>query len=151
MPSPDTINIRDEDYPSANKPLPEDSLFAQKLHEHPPQGEDQLEVGSAGDAARPTKTGIMKPTLPPRGQMKEARKIARLVPRRRRLSLCGSGAATRERRGVALVAYFFFLAATFFFGALFLAGFDDFLAIVFPFLLRLCSPAEHVFRRRTSS
>jgi ABC-type cobalamin transport system permease subunit len=57
-----------------------------------------------------------------------------------------------ERRGVAQVAYFFFLAATFFLGdALFLAGFDIFLAIVFPFLLRLCSPTEHVFRRRTST
>lgn len=43
-------------------------------------------------------------------------------------------AVIEERRGVALVAYFFFLAAVFFFGdALFLAGFDDFLAICFSF------------------
>ncbi|HYD85124.1 MAG TPA: hypothetical protein VEA63_13760, partial [Opitutus sp.] len=66
MPSPDTVNIRDEDYPSEGKPLPAESPAAKALHEHPPQGHDQLEVGSAGDAARPSKTGIMKPTLPPR-------------------------------------------------------------------------------------
>jgi len=43
-------------------------------------------------------------------------------------------AQAEERRGVALVAYFFFLAATFFLGdALFLAGFDVFLAICFSF------------------
>lgn len=67
MPSPDTVNIRDEDYPAAGKPLLPDSPEAEALHENRAPGKDQLEVGSAGDAARPTKTGIMNPTLPPRG------------------------------------------------------------------------------------
>jgi hypothetical protein len=70
MPSPDTVNIADEDYPSDDKPLLPESPAARKLHENPPQGTDQLEVGSAGDAARPSKTGIMNTTLPPRGQMR---------------------------------------------------------------------------------
>ena len=68
MPSPDTVNMPDEGYAPGPKPLPSDSPLAAQLHEHPPQGEDQLEVGSAGDAARPSKTGIVNPTLPPRGQ-----------------------------------------------------------------------------------
>jgi hypothetical protein len=68
-PSPDTVNIRDEDYAGAetDKPLPADSPATQALHEQPPRGRDQLQPGSAGDAARPSKTGIMNPTLPPRG------------------------------------------------------------------------------------
>lgn len=70
MPSPDTVNIADEDYPSDDKPLLPESAAARKLHENPPKGSDQLEVGSAGDAARPSKTGIMNTTLPPRGQMR---------------------------------------------------------------------------------
>jgi hypothetical protein len=71
-PSPDTVNIRDEDYPSAEteRPLPADSPVAAVLHEQPPHGRDQLQTGSAGDAARPSKTGVMRPTLPPRGQTK---------------------------------------------------------------------------------
>ena len=69
-PSPDTINIRDEEYPSDDKPLAAESPEARTLHERRPRAPDQLEVGSAGDAARPTKTGIMKTTLPPRSDMK---------------------------------------------------------------------------------
>ncbi|MEO6006331.1 MAG: hypothetical protein ABIZ04_24030 [Opitutus sp.] len=42
MPWPDTINMPDEDYPAANKPLPEKSPIARK---HPLQGDNQLEVG----------------------------------------------------------------------------------------------------------
>jgi len=60
-------------------------------------------------------------------------------------------ARAEERRGVAPVAYFFFLAATFFFGdALFLAGFDVFLAICFSFFAAVvltdgrCVPSAHL-------
>jgi hypothetical protein len=60
-------------------------------------------------------------------------------------------AGAEERRGVAPVAYFFFLAATFFFGdALFLAGFDVFLAICFSFFAAVvltggrCVPSAHL-------
>jgi hypothetical protein len=70
MPSPDTVNMPDEDYPMTHKPLPPDSALARKLHDDPPKGKDQLEVGSGGDAARPMKTGIRNPNLPPRSQMK---------------------------------------------------------------------------------
>lgn len=69
-PAPDTVNARDEDYASAQKSLPPGSGVAEALHARPPRGEDQLEVGSAGDAARPGKTGIVNPALPPRGQTK---------------------------------------------------------------------------------
>jgi hypothetical protein len=65
-PSPDTVNIRDEDYPSAGKPLLPGSPTARALQERPPAGDDQLRAGSAGDAARPSKTGIVNPSLPPR-------------------------------------------------------------------------------------
>ncbi len=70
MPSPDTINIRDEDYPASDQPLPSDSQHARALHAQPPGGRDQLRPGSAGDAARPSKTGIMNPSLPPRGNVR---------------------------------------------------------------------------------
>ena len=70
MPSPDTVNMPDEDYPMTHKPLPAESEATRALHDRPPKGKDQLEVGSAGDAARPMKTGIRNPNLPPRAQMK---------------------------------------------------------------------------------
>jgi hypothetical protein len=66
-PSPDTVNIRDEDYPSENKPLTPDHPSTEALHTRPPHGRDQLQTGSAGDAARPSKTGIAPTTLAPRG------------------------------------------------------------------------------------
>ncbi|ACB73486.1 hypothetical protein [Opitutus terrae] len=69
-PSPDTVNLRDEDYPAVDQPLVAGSREARALHQNPPRRPDQLEAGGAGDAARPSKTGIMKPPLPPRGQMK---------------------------------------------------------------------------------
>jgi len=56
---------------------------------------------------------------------------------------------TREARRSA-GRYFFFLAATFFFGALFLADFDDFLAIGFSFFAAVvltggtCAPSAHL-------
>jgi hypothetical protein len=68
MPSPDTTNLRDEDYPPDDKPLPAESPAARQLHDHPPRARGELETGSGGDAARPGKTGIMNTTLPPRGE-----------------------------------------------------------------------------------
>ncbi len=70
MPSPDTVNIRDEDYPSENKPLTGDSSAARALHQRPSPAHDQLRAGSAGDAAHPSRTGIMNPALPPRAKTK---------------------------------------------------------------------------------
>jgi hypothetical protein len=69
-PSPDNVNIKDEDYVSAAKPLSSDSPEVGILHSRTKEADDQLEVDSAGDAARPTKTGIMNPALPPRSEMK---------------------------------------------------------------------------------
>jgi len=60
---------RDEDYALAQKGLPEDSPVGKALHEHPPQGKDQLTTGSGGDAARPGKEGIFGKPIPPRGSM----------------------------------------------------------------------------------
>lgn len=60
--------------------------------------------------------------------------IARLYFQDAAASLHFGVSQKKERRGVALVAYFFFFAATFVLGdALFLAGFDVFLAICFSF------------------
>ena len=82
---------------------------------------------------------------------KKARTMARHYSRRRYLSSLRHKPAIEERRGVALVAYFFFLAAVFFFGdALFLAGFDVFLAICFSFFAAVvltggtCVPSAHL-------
>lgn len=61
--------MRDEDYTDRDKPLIAGSIEAKRLQEHPPTGTDQLEVGSAGDAARPTKEGIDGKPIPPRGQL----------------------------------------------------------------------------------
>lgn len=68
-PAPGGDSIKDEDYASNERPLPPDSPITKRLHEHPPKGRDQLEVGSAGDAARPSKEGIHNKTLPPRGRL----------------------------------------------------------------------------------
>jgi hypothetical protein len=66
MPSPDTTNARDEDYANAGKPLVADSREAKALHENPPRAKGELGVGTAGDAARPTKMGIHDKPIPPR-------------------------------------------------------------------------------------
>ena len=49
--------------------LEEGSPIAKRLHENPPQGEDQLRPGSGGDAARPGKEGVFGKPIPPRGHM----------------------------------------------------------------------------------
>lgn len=63
-------NPRDEEvYTDREKPLIGGSREARLLHDHPPKGEGQLDVGTAGDAARPSKPGIHGKPLPPRGDM----------------------------------------------------------------------------------
>jgi hypothetical protein len=47
--------------------LEPDSPPARALHEHPPRGRGQLDVGTGGDAARPGKTGIAPTSIQPRG------------------------------------------------------------------------------------
>ena len=69
MPAPDGPSMRDEDYTDREKPLLPDSVEAKRLQHHPPKGRDQLRVGTAGDAGRPTKEGIEGKPLPPRGHM----------------------------------------------------------------------------------
>lgn len=62
-------NMPDEGYSDQDKPLVADSPEARALHDHPPKTKGTLGVGTAGDAARPTKPGIHSKTIPPRGQM----------------------------------------------------------------------------------
>jgi hypothetical protein len=66
MPSPDTINPRDEDYADAGRPLVSGSPEARSLHAHPPRAKGELGVGTAGDAARPMKSGLHDKPIPPR-------------------------------------------------------------------------------------
>jgi hypothetical protein len=70
-PSPQSAadsNIQDEDYTDREKPLVADSDAARALHDRPPRTKGGLGVGTAGDAARPTKTGIYGKPLPPRSR-----------------------------------------------------------------------------------
>lgn len=69
MPSADGQAMRDEDYTDRDKPLLASSVEAKRLQHHPPKGKDQLRVGTAGDAGRPTKEGIEGKPIPPRGNM----------------------------------------------------------------------------------
>jgi len=66
LPSPDTTNPRDEDYTDAGKPLVADSPEARALHARPPRAKGELGVGTAGDAARPIKSGLHDKPIPPR-------------------------------------------------------------------------------------
>jgi hypothetical protein len=68
-PAAGSVNILDEDYAASGKPLPPDSPIAKALHAHPPRAKDELDVGTAGDAARPTKDGITPTQIPPRGHL----------------------------------------------------------------------------------
>lgn len=47
--------------------LDPDSPSARALHENPPKGAGQLDVGTGGDAARPGKTGLSATSINPRG------------------------------------------------------------------------------------
>ena len=67
MPSPDDVNAPDEFESGGDKPLPSDSKAAADLHDKPPGAKGELGVGSAGDAARPSKEGITGKPIPPRG------------------------------------------------------------------------------------
>jgi hypothetical protein len=69
MPAPDGRSQRDYDYTDRDKPLLPKSVEAKRLQDHPPQGKDQLRVGTAGDAGRPTKEGIYGKPIPPRGHL----------------------------------------------------------------------------------
>lgn len=63
------VNPPDEEYTDRDKPLVAGSKEARALQDRPPRTKGTLGVGTAGDAARPTKTGIHSKTLPPRGHM----------------------------------------------------------------------------------
>jgi hypothetical protein len=63
------VNPRDEYYTDQDKPLVAGSKEARALHENPPPTKGELGVGTAGDAARPSKPGIHNKPIPPRGQM----------------------------------------------------------------------------------
>jgi hypothetical protein len=63
------VNMPDEGYSDQDKPLVADSREVGALHDRSARNKGTLGVGTAGDAARPTKTGIHSKTIPPRGQM----------------------------------------------------------------------------------
>ena len=63
------FNPPDENYTDQDKPLVAGSAEARALHDRPPKTKGTLGVGTAGDAARPTKPGIHSKPIPPRGGM----------------------------------------------------------------------------------
>lgn len=69
MPPADGPRMRDEDYAVQDQPLVPGSPPARALQAHPPKGEGQLGVGTAGDAGRPTKEGLHDKPVPPRGRV----------------------------------------------------------------------------------
>lgn len=73
-PSAADVNPRDEEvYTDREKPLVAGSRAARKLHDDPPRTKGTLDVGTAGDAARPIKPGIHGKPLAPRGDVGPAR------------------------------------------------------------------------------
>lgn len=67
-PAPGTqANPNDETAP--RRELMADSPLAREMHEHPPKGPGQLDVGTGGDAARPGKEGIHDQPIPPRSRV----------------------------------------------------------------------------------
>ena len=62
-------NPRDEYYTEKDKPLVAGSRDARALHDRPPPTKGELGVGTAGDAARASKTGIHNKPVPPRGRL----------------------------------------------------------------------------------
>jgi hypothetical protein len=69
IPGPDDRNVTDEDYATEHASLAPDSPLARKLHKKPPTGEEQLDVGTGGDAGRPGKEGVTGKPIPGRGQL----------------------------------------------------------------------------------
>jgi hypothetical protein len=67
-PSPADVNTPDEEYTDQDKPLVAGSEAARGLHDQPPKSRGGLGVGTAGDAARPSKPGLHNKPLPPRGR-----------------------------------------------------------------------------------
>ncbi|PTY08154.1 hypothetical protein DB347_00785 [Opitutaceae bacterium EW11] len=65
-PAAGSAQMRDEDYARTDQPLLPDSTLAAALHEHPPQGKEQLQPGSGGDAARAGREGTAGKPIPPR-------------------------------------------------------------------------------------
>ena len=68
-PAAGSINPPEETYAEQEQSLAPDSPLVEALHRRGPTAKDQLDVGTAGDAARPTKTGITPTSIPPRGNM----------------------------------------------------------------------------------
>jgi hypothetical protein len=69
-PSPDRVNPRDEEiHTDREKPLVTGSRETEILHDNRRRAPGQLDVGTAGDAARPTKPGIHGKPLAPRGDV----------------------------------------------------------------------------------
>lgn len=62
-------NMRDEDYATSGRPMPEGTEPAEALQRNRKPGEGQLTTGSGGDAARTGKEGIFGKPIPPRESM----------------------------------------------------------------------------------
>lgn len=72
MPAPEDVNVRDEYYADGDKPLVAGSREAKLLQKNPPPAPGELGVGTAGDAARPTKLGLHDLPVPPRQPLRES-------------------------------------------------------------------------------
>lgn len=68
-PSAADVNPPDEAFGDQDKPLVAGSREARALHDRPPKTKETLGVGTAGDAARPSKPGIHNKPIPPRGKL----------------------------------------------------------------------------------
>jgi len=68
-PAAGSRQVRDEDFATTDQPVLPDTKTARALQAHPPTGEDQLDVGTGGDAARPGKEGTAGKPIPRRGDM----------------------------------------------------------------------------------
>jgi hypothetical protein len=63
------VNPPDEEFAEQDKPLVAGSRVARALHKRPPKTKGTLGVGTAGDAARPSKPGIHNKPIPRRGRL----------------------------------------------------------------------------------
>ena len=70
VPGADDRNALDEDQSPEQGSFPPDAPTVGKLHNRPPQGQGQLEIGTGGDAGRPGKTGVTGKPIPPRGDVR---------------------------------------------------------------------------------
>lgn len=67
-PSAADVNTPDEQYYDGDKPLVAGSDEARALHDRPPPAKGELGVGTAGDAARPSKLGLHDKGVAPRNR-----------------------------------------------------------------------------------